>query len=253
MSEKSDPTTKREQKIKEKILDETFKKAEISRGIKLPEITTLTKKHTKKIFPKLGILLIIVGVIGIIFINNLPWAFIRYGTGDDKTETFIYRDFEIVESLEEEINALLKSPYYLGISDNDFIETPSLSSYCFFSLVILGVVITLFGLLDRWRNLSLEVFTITHFIFATIAIIPGIIIVLSVIKFLGAHILLFHNAPFVTAPDVIVFPTVFIIIALGFIIIKMMFTVMRMDFTELQKIRESNISKQSSAHNAFRG
>lgn len=245
VQEKSTPTLKekREQKIKEQLLDEAFKKAEIKRGLRFFDDKS-PKKSYEKTFPKLGVLLIVLSIFGLIFINNAPWAFIKYNTDYGSVDAYIYRDFDERNNEYPEIIKLFETPYYMGLSIFDFTNTPSLAFNGFVSLIILGLLITILGIIDKKFNFSIQTFTLFHFIFASVAIIPCIFIVISVMNFLSAHLLLFYNISQINQliPNItftfLTFPAAFLLVALGFIIIKIEFTVMKVDLNELQKLSQ---------------
>lgn len=258
MDEESAPGVKgaRKEKIKDEILDESFKKAEISRGLRLPESKPPIKKPYEKFFPKLGILLIIIAIIGLVFIYTVPWAYAKYDTEDGTMETLFYKDFKEGDSEYQQIVNLFKSPNsdYIGVSIDDFTDVPVSASYGFILLIILGIALTIFGILDKIYDFSIEIFTIIHFIFGIVTIILGMFIVLSVIKVLGSHFLLYYNIFLISNPNIVlVFPSVFIVVILGFMIIKLAFTVMRIDFKELEKITETGVSEQPFSYDSYGG
>jgi len=249
-------SAKKEEKIKEEILDESFKKAEVSRGLRPPKSKPPIKKSHEKFFPKLGILLIIIAIIGLLFIFTVPWAYVKYDTGDGTIETLFYKDFKDGGSEYQQIVDLFKSPNssYIGVSIDDFTDVPVSASYGFILLIVLGVALTIFGILDKIYDFSIEMFTIIHFIFGMVTIVPGTFIVLSVIKVLGSHFLVYYNMPLIPNQNIVlVFPGVFIVIILGFMIIKLAFTVMRMDFKELEKTTETEISEQPFSYDPYGG
>ena len=249
-------SAKKEEKTKEEILDESSKKAEISRGLRSPESRPPIKKSYEKFFPKLGILLIIIAIIGLVLIFTVPWAYAKYDTGDGTIETLFYKDFKDNDSEHQQIVNLFKPPNsdYIGVSIDDFTDVPASASYGFILLIVLGVALTIFGILDKIYDFSMEIFIIIHFIFGIFAIIPGISIVLSVIKVLGSHFLLYYNMPLISNPNIVlIFPGVFIVVILGFMIVKLAFTVMRMDLKELEKITETEISKRPFSYDSYGG
>jgi hypothetical protein len=257
MQEEPTAVTNRKEIIKDEILDESFKKAEISLGIRSP-VKKTDKKPYEKTFPKFGLLLIIFAVIGLICIYQVTWAYIKYDTDEGRTEVLIYKDY-IGENIEKQSTlSLFQNPHYIGISVGDFTDTPRLASYGFFSLIILGALITLFGILDKKRNFPIEISILTHFMLATVTIIPSLFIVLSAMKFLGAHFLFFDNMSLIQlniglSNVILFFPTAFILIVLGFITIKIVFTIIRMDFNEIQKIKETTVSKQPFSDSEYSG
>jgi len=253
MEDNSTLNAKREEQVREQIIDDAFKHAEIERGILTPNKKP-KKKTYEKTFPKLGILLIILAIIGLVIISNAPWAYLKYAVGDGHIETSIYQDFEDSNHAEIEnqlIIDLFQPPHYIGLSIDDFSEAAATASSGFIALIILGIIITIFGILDKILKFSIRTFVIIHFIFGAVLIIPGTIIALSSMKFLGSQFLLYYNSQLISSSSTevtLLFPAVFIIIAFGFIIAKLAFTIMRMDFNELQKMKEIETPKQSLFH-----
>lgn len=233
---------KREELMKEKMLDDTFKTAEVKRS--LCSSDKKQKKRTyEKTFPKLGFLLLILAVIGLVIILNVPWAYVKYPIGNGYIEASIDRNFVYEGIGLEQITSIFQS-HYLGVTVADFTEAPNTASSGYIGLILLGIMIIIFGLADRLCNFSVPVFIIIHFIFGAAMIIPGLLIVLSSIKFLGAHLLNYYNGLSMPAPNIsLLFPAACIIIALGFIIIRFSFTIMRMDLNVLRKFKEGETTK----------
>ena len=238
---------KREDLIKEKMLDDAFKTAEINHGLR-----SSGKKQKKRVyektFPKLGFLLLILAVIGLVIISNVPWAYLKYPVGEGYIETSIARNF-VYNETGFDITSIFQSPNYIGVTATDFTDAPNAASSGLIGLLFLGIIVIVFGLVDKLFNFSIPMFIIIHFIFGVVMIIPGLLIVLSSIKFLGVHLLIYYNGSWISTPNVVVlFPAVFVVVALGFIIIKFAFTVMRMDFNELHKLKEMEEPKQTLFH-----
>ena len=258
MQEEPTGVTNRKEIIKDEVLDESFKKAEISLGIR-PPVKKTEKKPYEKTFPKFGLLLIIFAIIGLICIYQVTWAYIKYDNTDEKgIEVLIYKEY-LGRNIEKESTlSLFQNPHYIGISVGDFTDTPKLASYGFFALIILGALITLFGILDKKRNFPIEISILTHFMLAIVAIIPSLLIALSAMKFLGAHFLFFYNMSLIQmniglSNVILFFPAAFILIVLAFITIKIVFTIIRMDFNEIQKIKETTVSKQPFSDSEYSG
>ncbi|MDH7517335.1 MAG: hypothetical protein QHH19_03225 [Candidatus Thermoplasmatota archaeon] len=241
----------KEQKIKEQLLDEAFKKAEIKRGVRQPDYKKSKKTTYEKNFPKLFILLILAAMILWICINYVPWGYIKYDTGSSKMELSINRDFILYNGSEKttdtnvsnDITNLFSKSYYLGLSTDDFSSASQLAENSVIALIILGILITIFWAIDKLFNFSAEIFITIHFVIAAIVIVPCMFIVLSAAKFIGAQILLYYNIHFITAKILTVtFPAAFALITLGFIVIRIMFTVIGMDFKEMQKLLKTNVT-----------
>ena len=254
MEEKPTLIEKRKEKIKETMLDNTFKEAESKHSLHSSDKNS-EKKSYKKTFPKFGFVLIICAIIGFIIVSYVPWAYIEYGPETETTTVTIYKDFKIENVENTQIRTLFQSPdYYLGLSVGDFSKTATLELYSFISLIIIGILITIFGILDKMRNFSWEIFIITHFVISTSVIIPAIFIVLSVAKFLGAHFIQYHN----TLPEsykniTILFPAAFILIIFGFIIIKLAFTMMKINFNKIQDTKEDEFFEENFSSTIARG
>jgi hypothetical protein len=251
MEERETLVEKRKDKIKETLLDETYKKAELTRSLRSSDKDP-EKKTYKKVFPKFGFVLIVFAIIGIIIINSVPWAYIEYGAENEATSVAIYKDFRLEGSNYTQIYELFQSPYYIGLSTSDFSEGAKLEYYGCISMVILGIIIIIFGIIDKTRNFSGEFFAIVHFIIGTITILPGMFIVLSATKFLGAQFLSCQNAlPAMYTNLSLLFPTPFILIILGFVIIRLAFTIMKIDFNKIQETKEEELFEDSFSSTVY--
>lgn len=240
---------------KEDILDESFRKAEISKGIRPKE----GKKVVKKPFLKLGIILIIVAIISLVIINYLPWVYIKYNAEYGTIQEFFYKDFENKEGhYYPKIDHVFESPCtncsnnsknYLGITKNDFTDTPEITSYGFIILVLLGIIFTIFAILAKLRDYSLETVSMIHSTFAAATVIISIFIMLLNIKFLGLYFLLYYNRPFIETSGVnnviMILLVPIIIVFISFAIIFIAFTVMKINFHEFEKKLKLDKSRSS--------
>jgi len=251
MAEESDYQLRKEEELKQRVLEETFRKAEGSSGSKIPnkeKPKKIKKKSYEKLFPKVGILLIIFSIIGLVFISNVPWACIKYGKGTPQTESWIYQNYKGDNVESQEISNLFIAPYYIGLTKNDFSVIPKYATFAFISLIIIGILVSIFGVIDRYKNFSLEMFSNIHYIFSTVIIIPSLYLIMLVIKFLGSHFLIINNGALISESSItLLFPNAIIITIMGVILIRLAFTLMRMDFTGLHKIKEVDSLELSSA------
>ena len=232
---------KDEEKIKEKILDENFKKAEVSRGLREEEKKIVKKKP----FPKSGIVLIITAVICISIINHVPWLYIKYDSElaeNGTVEEFYYRDFINKEDhyyIEvESLFAPMNHSFYTGLSMDDFTVTPLMMYHLFLFMILLGIVSIVLNIINRFRRYSFEKSAIIQSVSAMIACVIGIYLIVLLMKFFGSYILLCYNMSFITRslPNIVMFypaPMVLLIIAL--FIIKTSSTLIRINFKTLEK------------------
>lgn len=245
--------------IKEDILDESFKKAEISKEIQ----TKKGKKISKEPFRKLGIVLIIISIISLAIINFLPWMYIRYDAEYGTIEEFYYRGLENKEgNYYEEVNYIFESPCincsynsknYIGVTEDDFTNIPKVASNGFFALVILGLIYTIFEIIKRKYNFFMETALIIHSIYAAAAIFISIVVAVSSIKFLGIYFLLYYNMSFIEASGVnnviLIFVAPIILIFVSSAIIKISITVLKINFDEFEK--KSKMDKSQPSFSKF--
>jgi len=235
---------------KEDILDEAFKKAEISKGLRKKEGRIVSKKP----FRKIGIALIIIAIFGLIIINFVPWMYIKFDADYGRIEEFYYKDFENKEGHHyDEIDNVFDSPCkscssntsnFIGLSQQDFIEIPKSSSNVFILLIILGIIFTILEILGRLKEISIEIITIIHSIFAASAVFIGIFLIYLEMKFLVAYFLLYHNRPFIETSGVIdlilIYPATLILIVIAFAVIIISTTVLKINYHEFEKRIEEN-------------
>lgn len=237
---------------KEIILDESFKKAERSKGIKGEEKKGITKKPP---FPKLGIFFIIIAVVALIIINFLPWFFTRYDAEYGNIQEFYFKDFENKEewnyqSLENIFNSQCtncstNSKNFIGISKDDLFDVPKNSSYTFYVLILLGIIFTIISLIDNSRHYSKSIIRIVHSSLATPGVLIGTFIIILNIKFLSVHFLLFFNKAFIETSGatnirfIFFAPLFLIIISIAIVLISVI--TININLREFDKKRKSKI------------
>lgn len=228
---------------KDDLLDETFKKAEIKKALRLKE----EKKIPKKPFLKLGIVLIIVSLIAIGSVNSLPWVFIKYDTINGTTQESYFKDFS-EGTVYNETTYIFESPCtncsnssnnFIGLTLNDFSDIPKLTINAFIILGALGVIFIIYILIDKWRNFSWDTTLLVHSSFAIAANIVSVFIIFILTKFLGSYLLLYYNMPFIESSGIknitIVYPSTSILIILSATIILFTIVVIQINFREFEK------------------
>ena len=237
---------------KETILDESFKKAERSKGIQAEDKKGITKKQP---FPKLGVVFIIIAVIALIVINFLPWFFAKYDAEYGTIQEFYFKDFEKkdgrhYQSLENIFdsqctNCSINSKNFIGISKDDLFDVPKNSSYAVYVLILLGILFTIISLIDNSRHYSRSIISIIHSSFAAPGVLIGTFIILMNIKFLSVHFLIFFNKAFIETSGAtnirfIFFAPLFIIIISIAIVLISVITI-NINLREFDKKRKSKI------------
>ena len=234
--------------MKEDALDETFKKAEKLKRTKPKE----GKKISEKPFRKLGIVLIVIAIISLFIINYLPWMYVRFNSDSGPIEEFYYRDFINLEGeYYNEVDYIFKSPCtncsnnsknFIGVDLNDFSNVPVAASYGFLLLAFLGLIFTIFAIIEKKQNFSIEIVSFIHIIFAIACILISIAVLILCTKFLGLYFLLYYNMPFIEASGVdnviLVFLGPIFLIIISIVIIRVTITVIKINFNEfVRKMR----------------
>jgi magnesium-transporting ATPase (P-type) len=236
---------------KDEILDENFKKAQEGKKFKKKE----KKEKKKKPFLKSGIALIIIAVICLSVINYIPWLYVRYDSDVNEngyTENIYYRDFENLYNKKDlNISSLFElknGSYQTGLSFDDFRDVPRFSSYGFYILLIIGLLFTIILIIDKYRDFNNIKINLFHSILSVITIAVCIYILLLLVKFIGAHILIFYNLPEIlqSLPNIIlIFPVPIMLIIITSGIMKIAFTILKINLFNLIKVRspDSNTKK----------
>jgi len=217
---------------KEKLLDDSFRKAEKSKGIQNDDFQELIKNRP---FLKLGVLLIIVGIFALIIINIVPWMFIRFEAEYGTINAFYYNDLEPrnggyyleIDNIFESkcTNCSDYSKNFIGLTKDDFSNIPSTCSIASYILIVVGVIFTIIEILDKKFHYFYKIIKIIHSSFSTAGIIFGSFLIYLNIKFLSVHFLAFYNTQFIetSGANNVIFlflaPLLLIILSLGILVI----------------------------------
>jgi len=217
-------------KFKDQILDESFRKAELSKKGE-PEKKEV-KRTIKKPFIKIGFLILIIAVISLTLIYYVPFFYINYETDYGTIKEFYsYTELKNNQFESELVNSLFESncyncsdssDSYIGLTISDFTDTPKITIYILHIMILVGFIFTIFILVDRKKNFSENTITIIHSIFTAFIILTGIVVLLMNIKFLDAGLLQQMNIQFIRALGFnsvqLIFFVPYILIILSFIL-----------------------------------
>jgi len=257
-------TEKKDERKKEKILDDTFKKAKF-----LKEKKTINKRIVKSIktvnrpFSKSGILLIIVAIIMLVFVEYSPWMYINQETDKSSTIHLVYRDFNQEEEINQTVLDLFQSPCnncsnnsqnYIGLTFDDFTSSPKIITNGIIILMILGIVFTVFLIIDKFHRFLDEIVFALHSLFSIAAIIISLVILMSSIKFIGTYFLIYHNWSFIEISGIknanIVFLTPIILALLALAIIRGAIITFKINFREMEN--KFTIDKTEEPYSTYR-
>ena len=257
-------TEKKDERKKEKILDDTFKKAKF-----LKEKKTINKRIVKSIktvnrpFSKSGILLIIVAIIMLVFVEYSPWMYINQETDKSSTIHLVYRDFNQEEEINQTVLDLFQSPCnncsnnsqnYIGLTFDDFTSSPKIITNGIIILMILGIVFTVFLIIDKFHRFLDEIVFALHSLFSIAAIIISLVILMSSIKFIGTYFLIYHNWSFIEISGIknanIVFLTPILLVFLTLAIIRGAIITFKINFREMEN--KFTIDKTEEPYSTYR-
>ncbi len=155
---------------------------------------------------KLGLVITILAIIGLILSYAVPWVYIDADGLDDK---FFGHDFENSDDLELLNNDV--APYYHG--------TPGMADLGFIFLMILGIVAIIWGLIGANYQNRYSWFSLVGLILAATAILPSIMILIAGVRFIGVHITsALNESSFMGMGDnFVAYPAGYVILIFGFI------------------------------------
>ena len=255
---------RKRKKLKEQFLDEAYKKAELLKKTHL-EIKK-EQKLVKKPFIKLGIIAIIIAIIGLALINYIPWMYIKYDSDNGTIEEyFSYRDFNNNDIENDNIKSLFESTCnncsnnsktYIGLTINDFTGSQRTIFNSLIVLALLGLIFTGFIIIDRFKNFSEETVNTIHSIFIASTIFIDLIVFLSTIKFLGAHLLMQLNRPFIEVLGInninLFFFTPYIFFTSSLFLATMGLMLIKANFNKAVQNLESDKSRKSHSIYGYR-
>lgn len=198
------------------------------------------KDNIKKPFRKTGIFVIVISVICLILLSQIPWVYVNYDSGqNEKVEEMIYKDAERVDLKDGSFFESINGSENVGIFLDDIASTYSISLYIFIGLFIIGLVLTLYQIITRNMSRLYDLDMIVNSLAIIISAIICIAIILIFIKFIGAHLLYFHNSSFILDkfPNLnMIMPLPFIMIMIMASFLKVCFTLFEINVTELEKM-----------------
>ena len=247
---------KKIEKVKEELLEDTFKKAESSKKTK--KILSKEKKDLKKFFPMFGVIFIVIGLVSLLIINYLPWMYIKYNNSNfAEVDGFYYRDFK-TKFENEEISNLMgskcdncsdNSKNYIGLSTEDFFYIQQYSFYGFITLILLGISSIIFAIIDKFHNISVKSAILFYSTSAIAELIIGMFILSLCIRFIGANFLLVYNKSLIEYINLynvkLIMLAPILIIVFTLITINSAKIVLDLNFKELQKRNQSDKTSRS--------
>lgn len=244
--------------VKQKILDENYRRAEISLGLRKKEkkATVYSKKH----FFQFGVFLIIAAVICLVITEMIPWFYVKCEINDNGNTTILktnyYKDFltrdgddrNQIRELFEPING----SYLLGLSVDDFFSASIFSYYSFLILILLGLIFTVFAVLYMFSKLSHETMIVIQSVTSTVSAVICIFLLIVFIRFGAAYVLFYYNIDSINqmvSNASVSLPVPIIMIIIFSFILKICFTMVKLGYRELErKMKNDSIKKKQVLH-----
>jgi hypothetical protein len=240
------------------------RKDEISKSWRTKE-NVATIVASKKPFPKFGIIIIVVAIICLIAVNYVSWIHWESDTEEGYIVKSLYKDLEGADFIDF---SYLTDPwgFYSGLFTDDLSNAPRSATYGLMGIIFIGIAITVFGLVDKKRNFSVIKFRLIHFILYIAILIPCVFVISSVIKFIGAYLVVSHNTGFKgilsgVMPEIFWnFPTPYILIISLIGVVILATTILEIDVREIQreveylkktKKKEGEVSKRPFFNDNF--
>jgi len=243
MESKLPVDNKSDELIKQKILEESFRKANFK-----TENDKKNKKSEEKLkkrsTSKIGIFLIVISIVSIILMYLGPWVFIQYNADYGSDSVLIFSNTINSDINSKDIIDLL-STNYMGVSLGDFQNAPYQISIGFFALIIIGLIFFMFQVIDKFKKFPSETFIIITNLFAVISFMVGIYIIVITMKFIGSYFLFLQNIHLIDFYPIIVYIMPFLIIINGFLVSKYSYSIIKIYYNQLKSKKHSSEGKYS--------
>ena len=233
-----------------------------------------TIKTSKKPLRKLWIIILLLVVVGLIAACNPgglipgykpPWAYVSYDMekfGVSQTIEEYYPLYWTENDLGLPLNkfwfTLTPAAFAKALFEEDFTDSPVATLYGLIAILILGLAVTIFEIIDKKRDFSITTFATIQCILYSAMIIPCIFIISHLLKFVGTYLLMTHH--YYESPIVInmggieiskfnslLYPVPYLLIVIMFMLIAIVATVMETDLKTLLHEREKNDTYKKSS------
>jgi hypothetical protein len=211
-------------------------------------------KTKKKPILKLGLILVIFGIICLLIINLIPWSYVIY---DNKisnlknNEIFYYPDK--IEKFSNDINFTSffeskDSNMYLGVNSLTSKTMLMTQSILLYVIIFLGVILTIIGILIARSNFPIEKYKLLNCFFAVITALICIYLIFITVKFIGTEILLFYNGKVIfdnIENLALIFISPFVLIFIASCLLKISTTILKINLKHFDKMFDEKIKNES--------
>lgn len=209
--------------------------------------TVETKEKSKfknKPFFKLGLLLIVVGIICLLIINLVPWVYVVYDnkiSNVNNNEVLYYNNKIDAFSSDKYFTSFFASQdsnLYFGVNSFDLNSDYIIQSFILYTIIILGFVLTIIGLFIIKSDFSIDKYRLLNCFFAIIIALLCIYSIFITVKFLGSEILIFYNSNFISdniTNLAVIFLAPIILIVMTSFLLKINITILKLNLKYFEK------------------
>ncbi len=211
-------------------------------------------KPKKKPILKLGLILVIFGIICLLIINFVPWSYVIY---DNKisnlknNEIFYYPDRIEKFSNEANFTSFFESKdsnMYLGVNSLTSKTMSATQSILIYVIIFLGFFLTIIGILIARSNFSTEKYRLLNCFFAVITALICIYLIFITVKLIGTEILLFYNGKVIfdnIENLALIFISPFVLIFIASCLLKISTTILKINLKHFDKIFDEQNKNES--------
>ena len=245
MEEDLAPKSRSDDKIKELILDESFKKAESKRIFHSRPGEDVKRQIKKRSISSIGVILILIAIVCLVIVNFGPWALIFFEADYGSDSVWIFKDTQASDINSQDVIDLFSSPNYIGITIEDFNSAAWSVTKGFISLIILGLIIIIFQIIDNMKDFSEEIFCVFVSVCASGVFLSSLYIILSTVKFIGSYLLIAENMSLFKIKAIVAFLIPILILVVSFIILKISYSFIKFYFREIERKKVITTTKHT--------
>lgn len=211
-------------------------------------------KPKKKPILKLGLILVIFGIISLLIINLVPWVYVIY---DNKisnlknNEIFYYPEKIDKFSNDANFTSFFESKdsnMYLGVNSFTLKSMSITQSIILYAIIILGFILTIIGILIAHSDFPIEKYRLLNCFFAVITALICIYLIFITVKLIGTEILIFYNGNFIfdnIENLALIFISPFVLIFIASCLLKISTTILKINLKHFDKIFYEQIQNES--------
>ncbi len=214
----------------------------------------------RKPFLKLSLILIIVGIMCLLLINLVPWAYVVYDNNNldlKNNELYYYSDNTYNIGGDVIFSSFFESGdsnKYLGVNSFALKSIYTTQSYILYAIIALGFIFTIIGLFVINSDFSIKKYRFLNCFCAVLTAILCIYLIFISVKFLGAEVLLFYNGNLISdniENIALIFISPILMITIASILLKITTTILKVDLKYFEKNFDEKLKNKSNSYGVY--